>query len=672
MWYWIAGALIAALGVAWLQYGLKGSTRTVSGRLKWSLLFLRFGTVFLLLLLLIDPQLESVEYLDEKPRLVVLADNSKSIAHLKIYSALKKDATRFIGDKALNDRFSIEKYIFDDGLTLQDTLGFDASPTNQAKAIQEASELYRDKQTAILLFTDGNQTQGRSFGYVSLPSNHAVFPVIYGDTTQYPDLSIEQVNVNRYSYLDNEFPVEAIVSYDGDESITTEFKLTEGARTLYKNSIQLSPDNSSQILSTTLKADKVGLKTMTATVDGLPDEKNLPNNSRPFAVEVIDQQNKVLLLTDMPHPDLGALRKAITSNEQRTMDIMDPSEKVDYNDYSLVIFFNPRDIAFAKAYNSCRQQNINTWTFTGLPSDFDLINKQFETFKIQASRNTDEVQPRINEAYQNFDLSGFNLSGYPPVEVPFGEVIFTQPVDNLIYRTISGIDTSQPLWFTFEENGRHAFFMGNGIWRWRAECYLQNGDFTDFDNLMASMVQFLASTKKRERLSINYKRIYDQGQDIILKVAYLNQNYLFKKDGILNIRIAPEEGKQLDRPLIRKGNTYQVSLSDLEPGSYNFTVSVEGENLQKNGSFTILPFDIEKQQVTASVEQAFILAGSGNVYFPDELEKLKSTLLDERNFPIVQKELVSTRSLVEWEYLLLIVVALLTIEWFIRKYNGLI
>ena len=61
-------------------------------------------------------------------------------------------------------------------------------------------------------------------------------------------------------------------------------------------------------------------------VKALDAEKNLVNNSREFAVEVIDERTKVLIAYSFLHPDLGALKKAIESNQQREVELMPVSE----------------------------------------------------------------------------------------------------------------------------------------------------------------------------------------------------------------------------------------------------------------------------------------------------------------------------------------------------------
>ena len=73
----IAG--IAALLIALFQYIYK-SKHT---KLNIAFALLRFITVFLILLLLINPKFEKNNVYKEKPRLAVAVDNSESVLHLK-------------------------------------------------------------------------------------------------------------------------------------------------------------------------------------------------------------------------------------------------------------------------------------------------------------------------------------------------------------------------------------------------------------------------------------------------------------------------------------------------------------------------------------------------------------------------------------------------------------
>ncbi|CAN0370424.1 unnamed protein product, partial [Ectocarpus sp. 4 AP-2014] len=169
-----------------------------------------------------------------------------------------------------------------------------------------------------------------------------IFPLIVGDTVQYTDLKIRQLNVNRYAYHKNLFPVEVIVAYQGNETVDSRLNIKSRGVTIAGKAISLSATNSSVVVNFNLPANTVGVRTYRAQLEPLVGEKNTINNQTEFAVEVIDQKTKVLIVSDMVHPDLGALRKSINNNEQREVTITNTRlQNIDVNDFNLVVVYQP-------------------------------------------------------------------------------------------------------------------------------------------------------------------------------------------------------------------------------------------------------------------------------------------------------------------------------------------
>ncbi len=71
--------------------------------------------------------------------------------------------------------------------------------------------------------SDGNQTIGNDYEFIN--SKQTIYPIVFGDTTKYQDLKLSQLNVNKYSYIKNKFPVEVILNYEGNETVTTQFSI---------------------------------------------------------------------------------------------------------------------------------------------------------------------------------------------------------------------------------------------------------------------------------------------------------------------------------------------------------------------------------------------------------------------------------------------------------------
>ena len=92
-----------------------------------------------------------------------------------------------------------------------DSLTFSDSKTDISAAFNQLTQIYNQSIAPTLLLTDGNQTYGTDYEFSYLKFKQPIYPVILGDTTTYTDLKIQQLNVNRYAFLKNRFPIEVIL-----------------------------------------------------------------------------------------------------------------------------------------------------------------------------------------------------------------------------------------------------------------------------------------------------------------------------------------------------------------------------------------------------------------------------------------------------------------------------
>ena len=88
----------------------------------------------------------------------------------------------------------------------------------------------------------------------------------------------------------------------------------------------------------------------------------------------------------------------------------------------------------------------------------------------------------------------------------------------------------------------------------------------------------------------------------------------------------------------------------------------------------ILDFDIEKQFVNPDAEKLKQLATQtrGKMHYPNQVDALIKSLLENGNYKAVQKEIVAKTPLIDWVWVLVLIALSLTSEWFIRKYNGML
>ncbi|TSE11535.1 VWA domain-containing protein [Aquimarina algiphila] len=668
----IIAAFVIALVIALFQYIYKAKNRK-----KNSLFFafLRFLSVFSLLLLLINPTFKQKTYYVEKPDLIVAVDNSSSIKNLRQDQSVIKFINQIKENEELNDRFDLVYYSFAGKLKDSLDLSFDQKQTNISKALEELDQIYKNTIAPTIMITDGNQTYGKDYQFSSLGYKQAVYPVVSGDTTAVTDTKIQQLNVNRYAYLKNKFPVEAILTYSGQENVTTTFQVTSGNGVVYSQPITFSQQSNSAVVSFTLPASRAGVIKYIARLVPLTNEKNTVNNDKNFAVEVIDQKTNVLLISDIVHPDLGAIKKSVESNERRSISISKPQEVKDLDDYQLVILYQP-NTRFRKVYEDLNTLKKNYFTIAGTKTDWVFLNKIQNKYTQEITRQTEYYIPRFNTNYSTFLLEDIGFENYPPLIGTFGDISINTNHDPLLYRTISNIETDEVLITAIEENGvREAVLFGEGIWRWRAQNYLDSQGFEDFDDFFGKLIQYLASNKRKSRLNTISESFYYGNANISIKAEYFTKNYEFDRRGNLRISVKNKETEATQTiPMLLKNNSYEVDLSSLSAGNYEYTVTVLGENISRSGSFAILEYDVEQQFLNADVTKLKQVATNtnGKSFHLNQNEALIKELTEDQRYQTIQKSKENVVSLIDWKYLLVIVILLLSIEWFARKYNGLI
>ncbi|WP_026755981.1 hypothetical protein [Sediminibacter sp. Hel_I_10] len=666
-------AVIIALAIALFQYVYKSKKRT---KIYWLLTALRFVTIFSILLLLINPKFDSISYYNEKPNLVVAVDNSESVDYLGRSEEVISLINSLKTNDALNKNFNVQYFTFGSNVTRTDALSFKEKQSNMALALERFKEVYGNSVAPTLLITDGNQTYGRDFTYLSKTYKQPIFPIILGDTTTFTDLRISQLNVNRYAYLKNKFPVELIATYEGNTDVNTQLKITSGNATVFSKPLTFSQSNTSEIISFTLPANRVGISGYKAELLPLENEKNVINNVKNFAVEVIDQKTNVAIVSEIIHPDLGALKKAIESNEQRQASIVTVEEFLKQsNDFQMVVMYQP-STTFKSVFEEANRLNLNKFVITGTDTNWSILNTLQTNYKQQITNQSEDFQPSLNQNYGTFTIDNLSFNDFPPLTSEFGETTFSVPFETILYKTINGTQIDEPLLSTFEINSRReALLLGQGLWRWRAQTYLNQGDFNAFDDFMGKLVQYLSSSQQKTRLNLNYESFYDGNDNVVMTAQFFNKNYEFDANANLDITLKHEISEATTTlPFVLNTNNYQVDLSGLEPGDYTFTVSASNETISKSGEIKILEYNVEQQFLNADVSKLQTVATSsgGTSYFIDNTKDVANALLNDSRFVTIQKSTKKVVPLIDFKYLLLLIALCLSAEWFIRKYNGLI
>ena len=638
------------------------------------LAFLRFVTVFSVLLLLINPIISNKTLEIVKTPLVIAVDNSSSISNLKATKTTTDLFEKLTSNADLKEKFDIQTYRFDSDFESSDNFDFKGSQTNIDAVAKNSKCINKNVVFPTVLITDGNQTSGNDFVF-SFDPNNKVYPIAVGDTTTYLDLRVSQLNANKYAFHKNKFPVEIFLNYSGTKAITSNFSISQGNSVLNSQVVSFSPSKKSVVISALLPADKVGLQVYKASISSKEKEKNTYNNSYNFAVEVIDQRTEIALISSFNHPDLGALKRAIESNAQRKVTLLKPKEINDLSKYNIVILYQPT-IEFKSFFEKNTDLGLNTFIITGTKTDFNYLNQQQKDLVFKMSSQSESYIADYQDNFNLFDLEDIGFSQFPPLENSFGIITTAANVNVLLGSSIRNINTNSPLLAFSENQGkRTAYLLGENSWKWRLQSHVDTKSYEKYDTFIDKTIQYLASNASKKSLVVNHDGFYNSGDAIEISAQYFNKNYEFDDKANLNITVVNRKTKAKKSYDLLKSNTdFKVNLDGLEVGKYDFVVRELNSNSVYSNSFETVDFDIEKQFVNPDLIKLNQLAiqTKGQVIFPDKVDSLIKSLLENEDYKSVQKTIIKKIPLIDSIWLLILIIVCLAAEWFVRKYNGML
>ena len=664
-------SLLIALGLSFYQYFYKNGTIS---KVTWLLAGLRFVAVFGVLLLLINPILSSKTFETIKTPLPIIVDNSSSIVDLKANKTAIELYEKLSSNSALKEKFDLQSYRFDSDFQAATTFDFKGKQTNIEEVAENLKSIYRNATFPAVVITDGNQTIGNDYVY-SFDANTKVYPLVLGDTTTFLDIKIGQLNVNKYAFHKNKFPVEVFLNYSGTKSISANFKISQGNTILNTQTLSFSPTNKSSIVTVLLPANQVGLQIFKASITLKESEKNSYNNTKNFAVEVIDQKTNIAIISEIDHPDIGALKRSIETNSQRKVTTLKPNEIKALSDYNVLILYQPSS-NFKSLFENNALAGINTFIITGTSTDFNLLNQYQSSLVFRMSGQREDYISSFQSQFNLFALDDIGFEQFPPLQNSFGTITPNSNVAVLLSSKIRNIATNAPLLAFSEIQGkRSAFLLGENSWKWRMQSHIETKSYEKYDVFVDKIIQYLTSNNARKSLVVNHESFYNSGDAIEITAQFFNKNYEIDEKARLTISVTNKNTKQIKKyDLLKSSNSFKVNLDGLDAGQYQFSVKELNTNTLYNGFFEILDFDIEKQFVNPDVTKLQQLATQtqGKMYLPNQVDALIKSLLDTSNYKPIEKAIVKKTPLIDWIWLLILIAIALGCEWFIRKYNGLL
>lgn len=647
----------------------------------------RFLLVSAICFLLLAPVLKNKSTNLEKPIIIFAQDNSESIH----YSIKKEDSIKYINDinnlmKNLKRKYDVRTYSFGEKVKENGLIDFSDKATNVSEMLSNVYDLFQNQNIgAIILATDGLYNQGNNPLYHSNASLIPLYTLALGDTTPKRDLVIQKVRHNKIVYLGDQYICEAEIYAQNCSKEKTIIEVYEvgSEKSLSKISsqnINVNEDNFYKKVSFTLEAKKPGVvhyRFIAKKVDG---EFTATNNSKDIFVEVLDSRQKILLLANAPHPDLAALRQAIENNKNYEVEIQFIDKfNAKVEQYGLVILHQlPTQINnVPNILEKLRNQHIPIFFILGQQTNMNVLNTSQQLVQIKFRNNYSDAQAFLESGFSLFTLSEQTtafIRELPPLQVPFGEYNVSPTSKIILNQKIGSVETKYPLMLTSSVTNKELILCGEGIWRWQLYDYMLHQNKDAFNEIILKPIQYLLSKEdtRRFRIIMNNNNIYEN-EIVHFDGELYNVSYELINEPKVNLTVVSENKDKFPFVLEKETNKYSLDAGYFPVGIYNYTAetSLNGENLNYSGKFTINKLQLEDMQTTANHSWMYQLSEktNGKMFYPDNIDKLGKVLIENDYRPIVYQSF-SNKELLHEKWIFFLLIILLGGEWFVRKWAG--
>jgi len=680
----LLGCLLAGGLFAWLLYR---KTEHLDKRLRYGLFAIRTIVVTAIASLLFFPLVRTISYDLEKPVIVIGQDNSLSVGAIEPKGFNKQQYEKDMQALAskLSEKYEVKIYNFSDSIKS----GYDFKNTGQlsnaSKFINQLNDALLNRNVgSVILATDGIFNRGGSPLYDLNKLKAPVYTIALGDTIPKKDLVIANVNHNSLVYLDNEFTLEVQVQAFESKGEQSRILVTESGKKIHDEQILINSNPFVKNITIKLKASRLGLQKYTIQLNPLKDEISERNNAQNIFIEVIDAKQKILLASAAPHPDIAALKQAITLNKHYDLKVVlgDNLNTINPKDYSLIILYQlPALQNDGETFiNKLQQSTVPLWYILGAQSNLYAFNKMQSSVSFNGSNNTlQEAFGVVNTGFAAFEMTASldkQMEGFDPLQAPFGEVRVNGTAQVALKQRIGKIKTESPQLFFMNADGKKTgYLIGEGIWRWKlAEA--QNEQKTDvFNTLISNMVQYLAVKDDKRKFKVyTAKNTFDENENVLINAVLYNDSYVSVNTPDVSIQLKNEEGKAYNFLFSRTETAYQLDAGMLPAGNYTYTATTTlGNNKHTaQGLFYVNALVAEYQQTIANHQllNTMSVQTGGKMYMPQNLSHILNDISTNDQIKTLSYEDRKYEELINFKWVFALIVALLTLEWFLRKRNG--
>lgn len=695
LWVYLSLFLLTTT-LSWWSYRDLKSTPT---HVRYGLITLRSFVFLILLVLLVNPYYKAEQTRYEKPEIMVLLDNSESTSIEKGSYNGRESYQSVITNIGITDTSEVTYRHYTLGSAVEpispDSLTLNDSRTNIYNGIEAINNRAGDIAGAILI-SDGIFNQGRNpafeAGNISVP----VITVALGDTTDQKDLIVEEVVTNDTGYLETLHPIEARLTTTGFAGSSFEVQLRKGSEIVQRQSINPTRNRTSHTLNFDINLQEEGLQQYEIFIPALEGEWTATNNSQPFAIDVLNDKQRILSLAFEIHPDVKAVRSLLLSDENTELIPRTWLGNDNFIEGGLNVSADTLELLILHGYpQSGLPPEIETKVnnlLSALPSvviatpmsDFGSIQQNYQNLLpvstgSYANAQTVNLIPEAEPTdHPIMELPEISYDLLPPLRAPIRSLTNSSQGSTILFvSSFQGTNTNQPL-IAIQELGNNRRTQLSA-YNWHRFAQSSSNNVREYwEQLFYNIVSWTATKPDNRRLRIQpSQKVFTGTEPIILNAFLTNESGEQVSDGTIDVEF---EGKDIETRFYSMTNLgkgqYQLKINALPKGIYQFEATANKGNRTidtQQGELSVSNTNTEfinTERNDNLLKQ--ISSRTGGAYFTFADLTAFTDSLKEKGM-LSREEKVETTLFFPYQhsFWFILIIALLTTEWITRKYFAL-
>jgi hypothetical protein len=195
------------------------------------------------------------------------------------------------------------------------------------------------------------------------------------------------------------------------------------------------------------------------------------------------------------------------------------------------------------------------------------------------------------------------------------------------------------------------------------------------EELFSQSVQYLTANANRQRFRVYAARnVFDEGESVLLNAELYNDALNLTNTSDVKIELKNTQGKTYSFLFSRNGQSYQLDAGALPVGEYTYTATTKSGNhpFIAGGQLIVRPLNLELRQSAADYQLLNTIAkqSGGQMLLPAQIKNLANLIRKNENVKTLVYEDKHYNDLIDLKWVFVLLLVLLSTEWFLRKREG--